>query len=86
MIWTMVYGQRTHLPFAYDCMGDIRWYMNKRDWKLWPLHAFNCRMIWQDTAGYVPNLRSLQSTNLYELDYLGRAYNMYYLSGEVIMR
>ena len=19
---TMVYGQRTHLPFAYDCMGD----------------------------------------------------------------
>ena len=41
----------------------------------------NCRMIWQDTAGYVPNLEKPQSTNLYELDYLGRAYNMYYLSG-----
>lgn len=25
---TMVYGQRTTFPFAYDCMGDIRWYMS----------------------------------------------------------
>ena len=78
---TMVYGQRTHLPFAYDCMGDIRWYMNKETGNYGLYMLSNCRMIWQDTAGYVPNLEKPQSTNLYELDYLGRAYNMYYLSG-----
>ncbi len=27
---TMVYGQKTIFPFAYDCMGDIRWYMNTK--------------------------------------------------------
>lgn len=78
---TMVYGQSTHLPFAYDCMGDIRWYMNKETGNYGLYMLSNCRMIWQDTAGYVPNLEKPQSTNLYELDYLGRAYNMYYLSG-----
>ena len=78
---TMVYGQRTHLPFAYDCMGDIRWYMNKETGNYGLYMLSNCRMIWQDTAGYVPNLEKPQSTNLYEMDYLGRAYNMYYLSG-----
>ena len=73
---TMVYGQSTHLPFAYDCMGDIRWYMNKETGNYGLYMLSNCRMIWQDTAGYVPNLAKPQSTNLYELDYLGRAYNM----------
>lgn len=78
---TMVYGQRTHLPFAFDCMGDIRWYMNKEtaNYGLYPLS--NGRMIWQDTAAYVPNMEKPQSTNLYEMDYLGRVYTMYYLSG-----
>ena len=53
---TMVYGQRTHLPFAYDCMGDIRWYMNKETGNYGLYMLSNWRMIWQDTAGYVPNL------------------------------
>ena len=48
---TMVYGQRTHLPFAYDCMGDIRWYMNKETGNYGLYMLSNCRMIWQDTAG-----------------------------------
>ena len=47
---TMVYGQRTHLPFAYDCMGDIRWYMNKETGNYGLYMLSNCRMIWQDTA------------------------------------
>ena len=46
---------------------------------LFPLS--NKRMIWQDTAAYVPNIEKPQATNLYEMDYLGRAYAMYYVSG-----
>ena len=78
---TMVYGQRTHLPFAYDCMGDVRWYMNieTANYGLYMLE--NNRMIWQDTSAYVPNMEKPQSTNLYEMDYLGRAYGMYYIAG-----
>ena len=78
---TMVYGQRTHLPFAYDCMGDIRWYMNIETANYGLYLLSNNRMIWQDTAAYVPNMEKPQSTNLYEMDYLGRAYTMYYLAG-----
>lgn len=78
---TMVYGQRTHLPFAYDCMGDIRWYMNKETANYGLYLLSNNRMIWQDTGAYVPNMEKPQSTNLYEMDYLGRAYTMYYVSG-----
>lgn len=78
---TMVYGQQTSYPFAYDCLGDIRWYMNQKTAYsgLFPLS--NKRMIWQDTAAYVPNIEKPQATNLYEMDYLGRAYAMYYVSG-----
>lgn len=78
---TMVYGQKTSFPFAYDCMGDVRWYMNKEtgNYGLYPLS--NDRMIWQDTAAYVPNQEKPQATNMYEIDYLGRTYNMYYVSG-----
>ena len=78
---TMVYGQRTHLPFAYDCMGDIRWYMNIETANYGLYMLSNNRMIWQDTGAYVPNMEKPQSTNMYEMDYLGRAYTMYYLSG-----
>ena len=78
---TMVYGQNTTMPFAYDCMGDVRWYMTKETGNYGLYMLSNCRMIWQDTGAYVPCMEKPQSTNLYEIDYLGRAYNLYYLSG-----
>lgn len=76
---TMVYGQQTTYPFAYDCMGDIRWYLSgEKTTGLYMLS--NCRMIVADKAGYVPSQEKPQPTNLYELDYLGRAYTMYYVA------
>ena len=80
---TMVYGQRTHYPFAYDCMGDIRWYMSRETANYGVFMLSNHRMIWQDPAGYVPSVHKPQTTNMYEMDYLGRAYRMYYVSGGV---
>lgn len=78
---TMVYGQLTTLPFAYDCMGDIRWYMTHQVADSGVFMLSNDRMIIQDTGAYVPSQTKPQCTNLYEMDYLGRAYKMYYVSG-----
>lgn len=78
---TLVSGQRTYFPFAYDCMGDIRWYFDKETANYGLYGMSNGRLMFQDTAGYVPSPQKPQSTNVYELDYLGRAHSMYYLPG-----
>ena len=80
---TMVYGQKTIFPFAYDCMGDIRWYINTKVKASGIFPLANNRMIVQDTAAQVPSADKPQTTNFYEMDYLGRAYTMYYVSGGI---
>lgn len=80
---TMVYGQKTIFPFAYDCMGDIRWYMNTKVKASGIFPLANNRMIVQDTAAQVPSADKPQTTNFYEMDYMGRAYTMYYVSGGI---
>ena len=79
---TVVSGLSTTYPFAYDCMGDIRWYMSgeKTD-GLFMLS--NNRMISIDKSAYVPSQNMPQNTCLYEIDCLGRAYTMYYVAGGV---
>ena len=77
---TMVYGQQTTYPFAYDCMGDIRWYMSG-EFATGIYMLSNSRTIVADNAGYMPTQDKPQTTNLYEMDYLGRAYTMYYVAG-----
>lgn len=78
---TLVSGQQSSFPFAYDCNGDIRWYFDKETANYGLYGLSDGRMIFQDTGGYVPSHQKPQSTNLYEMDYLGRAYRMYYLPG-----
>lgn len=76
---TMLYGQQCLYPFAYDSAGDIRWYFEKECGNYGMYNLSNQRLIFQDTGAYATSQQKPQSTNLYELDYLGRAYNMYYL-------
>lgn len=76
---TMLYGQQCLYPFAYDSAGDIRWYFEKECGNYGMYNLSNGRVIFQDTGAYATSQQKPQSTNLYELDYLGRAYNMYYL-------
>ena len=77
---TMVYGQRTTFPFAYDCMGDIRWYMSG-EFTSGIYMLSNSRMIVASNEAFMPSQDKPQTTNLYEMDYLGRAYTMYYVAG-----
>ncbi len=78
---TIVSGQNTYYPFAYDCEGNIRWYLDKKTANYGLYALSNGRLIFQDTAGYVTSTQKPQSTNLYEMDYLGRTYSLYYLPG-----
>lgn len=77
---TLVYGQKTAFPFGYDCNGDIRWYLNHKVGNYGMYVLSNGHLIAQDTMGYSHNLEKPQSTNLYELDLLGRYWRMYYLA------
>lgn len=76
---TVVYGQQCHYPFAYDCNGDVRWFFEKETANYGMYNLSNGRLIFQDTGAYTPSQQKPQSTNLYEIDYLGRAVRMYYL-------
>ncbi len=77
---TMVYGLSCSHPFAYDCNGDIRWYLDRKVENYGMYLLSDGHLIMQDGTGYTPNLEKPQSTNLYELDCLGRYYRMYYLA------
>ena len=66
---TMVYGQRTTFPFAYDCMGDIRWYMSG-EFTSGIYMLSNNRMIVASNEAFMPSQDKPQTTNLYEMDYL----------------
>lgn len=77
---TVVSGQGSHYPFAYDYAGDIRWYLEKQTSIYGVYQLSGGRICLQDTQGYIPSTNKPQSTNLYEMDYLGRAYSLYYVS------
>lgn len=76
---TMVYGQQCLYPFAYDSAGDIRWFFEKETGNYGLYNLSDDRLIFQDTGAYATSQQKPQSTNLYEMDYLGRTYRMYYL-------
>ncbi len=77
---TMVYGQSTSRPFAYDCNGDIRWCFTMQTGNYGLYLLSDGRMIVQDNDGYALSQQKPVTTNFYEMDYLGRAYNLYYLA------
>lgn len=76
---TIVFGQNTKYPFGYDDAGDIRWYMEVETADTGLYLMADGRMILQEKSVYIPSQRRPHTTNLYEIDYLGRAYNLYYV-------
>ncbi|MDO5391528.1 MAG: aryl-sulfate sulfotransferase [Eubacteriales bacterium] len=80
---TMVYGQSTTYPYAIDSQGDIRWYIERKSGNYGIFNLSNNRFIFQDDTGYTPTQRKPMTTNMYEMDYLGRAYNLYYVANGI---
>lgn len=78
---TMVYGQNCLNSFAYDCEGDVRWFLDRKSGNSGLYNLSNGRFIFQDKAAYTPSPLSPYITNLLEMDYLGRVHNLYYIPG-----
>lgn len=76
---TVVSGQRTYYPYAYDVNGDIRWYLNRKTASYGVFELSDGKFIMEDNDGYVPSVTKSFSTILYEMDYLGRAEQMYFV-------
>ena len=79
----MVYGQSTTYPYAIDSEGDIRWCIERKSGNYGIFSLANHRFIFQDDTGYTPTQRKPMTTNMYEMDYLGRAYNLYYVANGI---
>lgn len=80
---TILSGQTTPYPFAYDQNGDIRWYitMTTGSYGVFPLA--NKRFIYQTNEAQTPTEEKPHTTKMYEMDYLGRAYQVYYVKNGI---
>ena len=74
---TIISGQGVYYPFAYDVNGDIRWYLNHRTSTYGVFQLSNGNYIMQDNYGYVSSVTKSFPAAFYEMDYLGRAVQMY---------
>ena len=74
---TIISGQGVYYPFAYDVNGDIRWYLNHRTSTYGVFQLSNGNYIMQDNYGYVSSVTKSFPAAFYEMDYLGRAAQMY---------
>lgn len=80
---TMISGQTTKYPFAYDENGDVRWYMSMTTGSYGVFPLSNQRLIYQTDEALTPTEEKPHTTQMYEMDYLGRAYQVYYVKNGV---
>lgn len=80
---TILSGQTTQYPFAYDKNGDIRWYitMTTGSYGVFPLSDH--RLVYQTNEALTPTEEKPHTTQMYEIDYLGRAYQLYYVKNGI---
>ncbi|MGN1205983.1 MAG: aryl-sulfate sulfotransferase [Eubacterium sp.] len=80
---TIISGQTTKYPFAYDEAGDIRWYitMTTGSYGVFPLA--DKRLIYQTDEAETPTEEKPHTTSMYEMDYLGRIYRQYYVKNGI---
>ena len=80
---TIISGFSTKYPFAYDEDGNVRWYiyMTSGSYGVFPLS--NKRLIFLSDLAYTPTEEKPHVTQMYEMDYLGRAYQSYYVKNGI---
>ena len=76
---TIVHGQGARYPYAYDCMGDVRWYLDRKSDKFGIYPLSNDRFLFAAGDIGITNIGKPDTSDLYEADYLGRAYKLYYI-------
>lgn len=76
---TIISGQSTKYPFAYDEDGNIRWYITHTTGSYGVFPLSNNRLIYQADDSLTPTEEKAQATEMLEMDYMGRAYQIYYV-------
>lgn len=74
-----VAGKSTTYPMAFDENGDIRYLMMYRPRGYGFFELANGRFIMMERQTLVPTYMIPHSTQMYEIDYLGRVYKTYYV-------
>lgn len=74
-----VTGKTMNFPAAFDENGDIRYYMRYRPRGYGLFQLANGRFIMLERQTLLPTYMIPHSTQMYEIDYLGRVYRTYYV-------
>lgn len=76
---TIISGNSTKCPFAYDEDGNIRWYITYAagSYGFFPLS--NKRFMYQTYDSLTPTEEKAQTTEMMEMDFMGRAYQIYFV-------
>lgn len=80
---TIISGFSTKYPFAYDEEGDVRWYMYMTSGSYGVFPLSNKRFMFLSDAAYTPTAEKPHVTQMYEMDYMGRAYQSYYVKNGI---
>lgn len=75
----LVTGQQSKNSFAFDKKGDIRWYLSQTSGSYGIFPISGGKFIFQDANTMVPTYEKPHTTKMYEMDYLGRVYKVYYI-------
>lgn len=78
--WIMVAGKSTPFPFAFDQNGDVRYYLSFHPKGYGIFQLTNGRFIFADCNIAVPTFEIPHTTQIYEMDYLGRVHKMYHVA------
>lgn len=74
-----VSGFSTPYIYAFDEEGQIRWYLNEKYGCYGYFPLSNNHFMWMDGNDMIQTPEKPHSQNMYETDYLGRVYQIYYV-------
>lgn len=75
----LVTGQSTAHSFAFDKSGEIRWYLSDTSGSYGVFPISGGKFMYQDRDTMIPTYEKPHTTKMYEMDYLGRVYKVYYV-------
>ncbi len=76
---TEVSGFQTPYIYSFDENGDVRWFLNEKYGCYGYFPLSNGHFIWMDGNDMNQTPEKPHSQNMYETDYLGRVYQIYYV-------
>lgn len=74
---TIVSGQNSTTPYAFDSSGAIRWYVKVKTEGHGYFPMSNGRFMLMNAESMLPTEKRPYNTQLYDMDFLGRVHNIY---------